>query len=69
MFRTLRVPRSGSMIFTMLVALVATAVLPIIFMAALAASAESHPRPLLETLKELGHPLASSAARLWSRVR
>lgn len=57
------------MIFTMLVALVATAVLPIIFMAALAASAESHPRPLVETLKELGHPLASSAARLWSRLR
>ena len=67
--RALRVPRSGSMIFTMFLALVATALLPIVFMAALAASAESHPRPLLETLKELGHPVASSAARLWSRLR
>jgi len=57
------------MILTMLIALVATAVLPIVFMAALAASAESHPRSPLETLKELGHPLASSAARLWSRLR
>lgn len=56
------------MIFTMLVALFATAVLPIVFMAALAASADSRPRSLVDTLKELGHPVAASAARLWSRV-
>lgn len=65
----LRVPRSGSMIVTMFLALAATALLPIVFMAALAASADSRPRSPVEELKELGRPLAASAARLWSRVR
>ena len=64
--RAMRVPRSGSMILTMFVALLATALLPIVFMAALAASAEAHPRPLVETLKDLGRPLAGAAARLRS---
>ena len=43
--RVLRVPRSGSMILTMFVALVATTLLPIVFMAALAASADDSPDP------------------------
>jgi len=62
--RALRVPRSGSMILTMFVALMATALLPIVFMAALAQSADAHPRSIVETMKELGRPIA----RLTQRV-
>ncbi len=67
--RAIRVPRSGSMILTMFVALVATMVLPIVFMAALAASAEAHPRSLGETMKELARPLAAGVEHLASRAR
>ena len=67
--RTLRVPRSGSMILTMFVALVATTLLPIVFMAALAASAEAHPRSLGETLKELGRPAVIGVERLLAKLR
>jgi hypothetical protein len=61
--RALRVPRSGSMILSMFVALMATALLPIVFLAALAASAEAHPRPLVDTLRDLGRPVAQGIAR------
>lgn len=67
--RVLRVPRSGSMILTMFVALVATTLLPIVFMAALAASADAHPRSLGETMKELARPLVLDAEHLASRAR
>jgi hypothetical protein len=62
--RALRVPRSGSMILTMFVALMATALLPIVFMVALAQSADAHPQSIVETMKELGRPIA----RLTQRV-
>lgn len=67
--RAMRVPRSGSMILSMFLALVATALLPIVFMAALAASAEAHPRPIVETLKDLGRPIAGAVAHLVARLR
>ncbi|MCU1278808.1 MAG: hypothetical protein JWM53_2354 [bacterium] len=67
--RAMRVPRSGSMIFGMFLALMATMLLPIVFMAALAASAEAHPRALTETLKDLARPLVSAAAHLRSWIR
>ncbi|MDB4964931.1 MAG: hypothetical protein JWN44_620 [Myxococcales bacterium] len=67
--KTMRVPRSGSMILSMFVALIATALLPVVFMAALAASAETHPRSMGETLKELGRPLAKSASQLLAHFR
>lgn len=67
--RVLRVPRSGSMILTMFVALVATTLLPIVFMAALAASADAHPRSLGETMKELARPALLGAEHLVSRAR
>jgi hypothetical protein len=53
----LRVPRSGSMILSMLVALIAIALLPFVFMAALAQSAEAHPRPIREQLQGLTDPV------------
>jgi len=62
--RAMRVPRSGSMILTMFIALIATAILPIVFMAALAASAEAHPRSMVETLKDLGRPIAGAVTHL-----
>jgi len=67
--RAIRVPRSVSMILTMFLALVATTLLPIVFMAALAASADAHPKSIGETMKELGRPIAASAGRLWARIR
>lgn len=67
--RAIRVPRSGSMILTMFVALIATMVLPIVFMAALAASAEAHPRPLGETMKELARPMVLGVEHLAARAR
>jgi len=67
--RAMRVPRSGSMIFGMFLALVATMLLPIVFMAALAASAEAHPRALGETLKDLARPIVTAAEHLRARIR
>lgn len=67
--RRLRVPRSGGMILTMFMALIGTALMPVVFMAALAASSETHPRSLTETLKDLGRPLANSVAHQLSRLR
>ncbi len=62
--RAIRVPRSGSMILTMFAALLATALLPIVFMAALANSADAHPRSLGETLREMARPIGHLVARL-----
>lgn len=66
--RRIRVPRSGGMILGMFLALVATALLPLVFMTALVISAEARPRPLGETLKELGRPVARSIGRVVSRL-
>lgn len=67
--RAMRVPRSSSMILTMFLALMATALLPIVFMAALANSADAHPRPMVETLKDLGRPLAGAVAHVRALLR
>ena len=67
--RAMRVPRSGSMIFGMLIALVATAMLPVVFMAALSNSAEAHPRPLREQLQILTQPIMNQAHRLVERFK
>ena len=53
----MRVPRSGGMIVGMFLALMMVTLLPIVFLAALAQSADAHPRPLKETLAEIGRPL------------
>ena len=66
--RTLRVPRSGSTIVSMLVALLAVTLLPVVFMAALAQSAETQPRSLAATLSTLARPLATRASGLWERA-
>ena len=66
--RAMRVPRSGSMIFGMFLALMGTMLLPIVFMAALAASAETHPRAIGETLKDLARPIVTAAAHLRARI-
>jgi hypothetical protein len=55
--KRLRVPRSGGMIFGMFLALMGTCIMPVVFMAALAHSADQNPRPLSETLAELGRPI------------
>jgi hypothetical protein len=65
---SLRIPRSGSTILSMLVALVAVALLPIVFMAALAASAEAHPRSVGATLTALARPVATHAVDAWQRA-
>jgi len=57
------------MIFSMLLALCAIAMLPVVFMAALNASAEAHPRSPVETIKAFGRPLATDLARAASRLR
>ena len=53
----MRVPRSGGMILGMFLALLMVGLLPIVFLAALSQSADAHPRPLKETLAELGRPV------------
>jgi hypothetical protein len=65
----MRVPRSGSMILAMLAALVAVGLLPVVFMAALVQSAESHPRPIGETLRAFFEPIRRGAAHVVDRLR
>ena len=65
----MRVPRSGGMIFGMFLALMMTGLLPIVFLAALAQSADSHPRPLKETLADLGRPIYHKVAETIDRLR
>jgi hypothetical protein len=67
--RILRVPRSGSMILGMLIALMTTAMLPVVFMAALSNSADAHPRPVGETLHALAQPLFDQVERLIDRLK
>ncbi len=67
--RVMRVPRSGSMILTMLVALVATWMLPVVFMAALSASADPHPKRLGPALRDLSRPVVAGVERLLARWR
>jgi hypothetical protein len=66
--RTLRIPRDGSTILSMLLALAAVTSLPFVFMAALASSTDMHPRPLASSLSELTHPVTASAGALWDRA-
>ena len=60
----MRVPRSGSMIAGMLMALFMIALLPIVFLGALAQSADSHPRPLKEIVIDLAQPLVKKIHQL-----
>jgi len=53
----MRVPRSGGMILGMFLALLMVGMLPIVFLGALAQSADAHHRPMKETLAELGRPV------------
>jgi hypothetical protein len=64
-----RVPRSGSMIISMFLALVATTLLPVVFIAALTASADAHPRSPLDMLRAIGRPVGAQLARLVDRLR
>ncbi len=61
--RAIRVPRSGSMILSMLVALVAIFLLPIVFLGALSHSADVHPASMRETLSTLAQPLVAAVQR------
>jgi hypothetical protein len=65
----MRVPRSSGMIFGMFLALIMTCLMPVVFLAALAQSTEQHPRPLRQTLAELGRPLADQIEQLAARFR
>ena len=67
--RAIRVPRSGGMILGMLIALMATAMLPVVFMAALANSADAHPRPMREQLHMLAQPLVDQLHKLAARLK
>jgi hypothetical protein len=59
-----RIPRSGGMIASMFLALFMIALLPVVFLGALAQSADSHPRPLKEVVAELAQPLVKQFHRL-----
>jgi len=61
--RALRVPRSGSMVLSMMVALLAVFALPFVFLGALAHSAEAHPPSMRETLATLARPLEAAVSR------
>ena len=65
----MRVPRSGGMILGMLLALMMVGLLPIVFLAALAQSADAHPRPIKETLAEIGRPLYRKLIWTLERMR
>jgi hypothetical protein len=67
--RAIRVPRSGGMILSMLIALVATAMLPVVFMAALSNSADAHPRGLGAELQSLAHPVMTQVHKLVDRFK
>lgn len=67
--RALRVPRDGGMILTMLVALMGIALLPVVFMAALSASADTHPHSTRQTLRAMTQPLVHGVERAIAYVR
>jgi hypothetical protein len=58
--RAMRVPRSGSMILSMMTALVAIFLLPFVFLGALSQTAEAHPRSMRETVTLLAQPIAGA---------
>jgi hypothetical protein len=64
----MRVPRSGSMILSMMTALVAIFLLPVVFLGALSHSAEAHPRPLRETVATMAQPLVHSVQQMLARA-
>jgi hypothetical protein len=53
----------------MFVALVATMLLPMVFMVALTSSAESHPKPMLQTIKDVSRPLVLGVEHVIDRLR
>jgi hypothetical protein len=59
----MRVPRSGSMILSMMVALVAIFTLPVVFLGALSHSAEAHPQSMRETLSTMARPVEAALSR------
>jgi len=59
----MRVPRSGSMILSMMVALFAIFMLPFVFLGALSHSAEAHPQSMRETLATFAQPLEAAISR------
>jgi len=61
--RAMRVPRSGSMVLSMLVALFAVFALPIVFLGALSHSADAHPQSMRETLATMAQPLEAAVSR------
>ena len=58
--RAMRVPRSGSMILSMMTALVAIFLLPVVFLGALSHSAEVHPPSMRETVALMAQPIAGA---------
>ena len=66
--RGLRVPRSGSTILSMMVALVAIFLLPIVFLGALTHSADAHPQSMRATLSSLARPVESAVQRAIASV-
>ena len=67
--RALRVPRSGGMILSMMTALVAVMLLPVVFMAALSNSADAHPRGLGAELQTLAQPVVTGLHKLVDRLK
>lgn len=65
----MRVPRSGSMVLSMIVALFAIFLLPIVFLGALTHSAEAHPQSMRETLTTLAQPLKAGAGHVLAYCR
>ncbi|HXU74461.1 MAG TPA: hypothetical protein VN947_34440 [Polyangia bacterium] len=61
--RALRVPRSGSMVLSMLVALLAIFALPFVFLGALSHSADAHPPSMRETLASFARPVEAALSR------
>jgi hypothetical protein len=64
LMRSLRVPRSGSMILSMMVALVAIFFLPVVFLGALSHSADTHPQSMRETLATSAQSLRAAVDRV-----
>ena len=65
----MRVPRSGSMILTMMMALMAIFALPVVFLGALSHSADAHPQSLRETVSTLAQPVAGAVERAVTYAR
>ncbi len=66
--RVMRVPRSGSMILSMMVALVAIFLLPVVFLGALSHSADAHPQSMRATLSTLAQPLVHGVQEALARA-